>query len=479
MKLNGGYEENTLIMDRLFRNNPTVKSREIRTVSGIRCRIYFGDGLVATNLIRDGIIAPVMGFDGKMIQGRELDIFALSVIQLPEVQKSSDTVEMEAAVAYGDALLFVEGAQEGLIIGCKGFSFRSLQEPEEEKVSQGPREGFVEPVMINISMLKRRLRTSRLKIEVFSLGGSTRTTCCLCYLEGTAPEDLVSLMRQRISKIRIDGVLSSNYVCEMIDPSIPGLFRRVGTTARPDVASAALLEGRVAILLDGCPQALTAPFVFIENFQSPEDYYVPYHQAVFARALRLFAFFAAISLVPVYIAVLSYHPGTLSTKMMINIAMTQEATPFSAVGQALLFLLSFDLLREAGLRTPSSIGQSLSIVGALILGQSAVEANIVSPSMVIIVALSGVTGLAASKLKNQIIILRLILLLFSQLDGLWGFVMGISLITGRLAVMESFGVDYLSSMPFISQGSHEDSLMRKPFSFMKKYGRFISKRRGG
>ena len=165
--------------------------------------------------------------------------------------------------------------------------------------------------------------------------------------------------------------------------------------------------------------------------------------------------------------------------MMINIAMTQEATPFSAVGQALLFLLSFDLLREAGLRTPSSIGQSLSIVGALILGQSAVEANIVSPSMVIIVALSGVTGLAASKLKNQIIILRFTLLLFSQLAGLWGFVMGLSLITGRLAVMESFGVDYLSSMPFISQGSHEDSLMRKPFSFMKKYGRFISKRRGG
>ena len=264
----------------------------------------------------------------------------------------------------------------------------------------------------------------------------------------------------------------------MIDPSLPGLVRRIGTTARPDVASAALLEGRVAILLDGCPQALTAPFVFIENFQSPEDYYVPYHQAAFARALRFFAFFAAISLVPAYIAILSYHPGTLSTKMMINIAMMQEATPFSAVGQALLFLLSFDLLREAGLRTPSSIGQSLSIVGALILGQSAVEANIVSPSMVIIVALSGVTGLAASKLKNQIIVLRLILLLFSQLAGLWGFVMGISLIVGRLAVMESFGVDYLSSMPFIAQGSHEDSLIRKPFSFMKKYGRFISKRRG-
>ena len=188
--------------------------------------------------------------------------------------------------------------------------------------------------------------------------------------------------------------------------------------------------------------------------------------------LRMLAFLLSISLAPVYVALLAFHPGTLPTRMLMDLAVMQQSAPFSFFTEALILLLCFDLLREAGLRAPASIGQTLSIVGALVLGQSAVEASLVSPAMVIVVALSGVTGLITTELKDPIIFLRLGLLVLAGTAGLWGYVMGMTLILGRLSTIESWGVDYLSSMPGISQGSHEDSLFRRPFASMKKYGRF-------
>ena len=188
------------------------------------------------------------------------------------------------------------------------------------------------------------------------------------------------------------------------------------------------------------------------------------------------AFALSITLVPVYVAVLNYHPGTFPTMMIMNIVALQQATPFSALTEAVLLLIAFDLLREAGLRTPASVGQTLSIVGALILGQSAVEANIVSPSMLIVVALSGVTGLIINDLRNQVVLIRFMLLAFGAAAGLWGIAAGITMVLGRMAEIGSFGADYLTGMPLNAQGSHEDSLFRTPISRMKKSGRFMARR---
>ena len=477
MKLSGSYEQNLKIMDKLVSGDPTIKIRnfEAQAAPRLRCRLYFSDGLVSSQLITEGLIKPIVSYRGEVPRENVLDYLGLVVLHLPEIKAATETDDMIAALAYGDGLLFAEGQEGCLIVGCKSFAYRSISEPDDEKVAKGPKEGFVEPLMINISMLKRRLRTSKLKIEMTTLGSKSNTSCCICYLDDVVDRDVLSEVKRSIDAIEMDGVLGSSYVEEMTSKGPFSIFRRAGSTARPDAAAAKLLEGRVVVLVDGTPEAMTAPFVFLEHFQSPEDYYVSYYHAVFSRFLRMIGFFIAISLVPVYIAILDYHPGSLSVKMITNIAQAQEATPFSAVSEALILLLSFDLLREAGLRTPASVGQTLSIVGALVLGQSAVEANIVSPAMLIVVALSGVTGLITNNLKNQIIILRLVLIAFANYAGLWGFVMGLSLILGRLAVIESFGVDYLTSMPAIAQGSHEDSLMRVPLKFMKKGGRFIAR----
>ncbi len=478
MELQGSYAVDLKIFDQLVEGDPTIKVRDFEGAGGsLRCRIYFSDGMVSSQLIRDGILDPIIGYTGPAPGKQTLDWLALALLELPEVRHTIKTEDMLSALTYGDTLLFAEGQSGCLIIGSKSFAYRAISEPETEKVEKGPKEGFVEPLMFNLSMLKRRLRSGRLRVDMVTVGGMTGTAACVLSLDGVTDPGLRDRIKTQLEEIRMDGVLSSNYVAESIRPRPYAVFKRLGTTARPDVAAAKLLEGRVVVLVDGSPQALTAPFIFLEYFQSPEDYYVSWHYAAFSRCLRMLAFFLSISLAPIYVALLNFHPGTLPTKMLMDMAVMQQTAPFSFFTEALILLLCFDLLREAGLRAPASIGQTLSIVGALVLGQSAVEANLVSPVMVIVVALSGVTGLITTELKDPIIFLRLGLLILAGTVGLWGYVMGMVVILGRLSVIESWGVDYLSAMPGITQGSHEDSLFRRPYAFMKKYGRF--KARGG
>lgn len=473
MELRGSYAVDLKIMDNLVRGDPTIKVRDFEGGGGsLCCRIYFSDGMVSSQLIRDGILEPIIRYAGSVPEGATLDWLALAVLQLPEVQHTCKTEDMLSALAYGDTLLFAEGQSGCLIVGSKSFAYRSISEPETEKVEKGPKEGFVEPLMFNLSMIKRRLRSGKLKIDMVTVGGTTGTMACVLWLDGVTDPALRDKIKGKLEAVRIDGVLSSNYLAEMIRPKPYAVFKRMGTTARPDVAAAKLLEGRVVVLVDGSPQALTAPFIFLEYFQNPEDYYVSWHYAAFSRTLRMLAFLLSISLAPIYVALLNFHPGTLPTRMLMDLAIMQQSAPFSFFTEALILLLCFDLLREAGLRVPASIGQTLSIVGALVLGQSAVEASLVSPAMVIIVALSGVTGLITTELKDPIIFLRLGLLLLAGTAGLWGYVMGMVVLLGRLSSIESWGVDYLSSMPGIDQGSHEDSLFRRPFVGMQKYGRF-------
>lgn len=471
------FEQSKKIMGNLLKGDPTIKKRELESKGSgaIRCCLYFSDGLVDSMLLSEAVIKPVLDYEGEAPNENILDFLGVTVFSLPEVRYSNDTDEMISCIMYGDALLFAEGQGGCLIIGCKNFPHRAISEPEDEKVDKGPKEGFVEPLMVNVSLLKRKLRTNKFKIETITLGDTSGTLCAICYLEGIVDLNTLKIAREKISQIKIDGVFSSNYVTEMIVPKPFSFLKRVGNTARPDVAASKLLEGRVVIIVDGSPQILTIPFVFLEHFHSPEDYYNSYHQALIARALRMFAFLLAISIVPIYISIINFHAGTLPVGMLMEIAEAQNTTPFSALQEAMFLLLAFDILREAGIHSPSSMGQTLSIVGALILGQSAVEASLASPPMVIAIAMSGVTGMITKELRNHVTFLRFGLLFICNFAGLWGYVMGTMILYGHIATIEVFGVDYLSNMPLTTQGSHEDSFFRLPFPLMKKYNRFLAR----
>ncbi len=476
MKLAGEYQKDIELIDRLFEGDKTIIKRAFRTrgSKGLEATLYYSDGLASAINIAKAIVEPFTTFSGFVPDESVLDFVEQNLLQMPEIKKADEVNDIIRSLGYGDTIVLVDGGDKALIIGSKSFVLRSVEEPEAERVELGPKEGFIESMMMNLSMIKRKLRTNDLKIEYFEVGSTSKTSLAVCYIDGVTDQKVLDYVREKIKGIEIDGIFGSTYVVETINEKKRVFFKRIGTTARPDVVAAKLLEGRVAIVVDGTPQALTIPYVFIEYFQSPSDYYQPSYVAMGARLLRMVSFLFAIVIVPIYLAIINYHPGMLSDVMMVAISQREKANFISALMEAFLLIIAFDLLKEAGFRTPTSLGQSLSIVGALILGQSAVEAKLASPMMIIVVASSCITALLVPNLKNHIVGVRLILIMLSNSIGLFGCAVGLSIFMGVLCRVRSQGIVYTTGLPVVSDGSHEDSLIRKSFLTMKKQNRFIA-----
>ena len=470
-------EENLQQMKLLFGEDATLKIHRFQpmAVSGIRCAICFLDGLVDSIRINESIIQPVSTLVQGPAKGISLiDFLQTQVLQVNEIQKETRMDKLLHAMLYGDTLLFVEGCACGLILGSKGFAKRGISEPAGETYLKGPREGFLEPLMLNLAMLRRRLRTPDLRMEFFILGESTKTDCCLCYLVPQVDRVALSQLKKRLSSIVIDGVLDSNYVSELIRDQRFSPFRTTGSTERPDVVAAKLLEGRIALFVDGSPVALTLPHIFLEQFQSGEDYYVDVFFAGINRILRILGFAAAISVLPVYLSLVAFHQAFMPLPLILSIAKARQGVPFPILLEALLLSLAFDILREAGARTPSSVGQSLSVVGGLVIGQAAVDAHLVSVPILIIVALSSICSLITPKLKAATLIWRTILMFLGVGFGFYGVILGSIAMLIFLAEHRSFGVAYLTGLPLEQYGSAEDSVIRVPFWKMLKFGRFLS-----
>lgn len=476
MPVSVNLKENMEKMQKLFERDKTMITRKV-TPSGWpqgEICLFFCDGMVNSTSVNDSIIRPLTYMAPPPEGADVLQYLERSVVQSNEARQSSDWDDLVYSMVYGDTILFCEGCGAALVLNTKGFAMRGIAEPDGETVLKGPREGFTEGILRNLSMLRRKIRVSELKFEYMTLGSVSKTVCALCYIDGVADKDVLCEVRRRISQVSIDGILDSNYIAEMIRDHKKSPFKTIGTTERPDVVAARLLEGRVALIVDGTPVAITMPCVLIESFQSSEDYYVGFQFAAISRILRMAGFFLAVSVAPVYISLMTFHAEMLPTSLLLSIAAARQGVPFPSVLEALLLLTAFDLLREAGTRTPSAIGQTLSIVGGLVVGSAAVEARFASAPMVIIVAFSGITGLMIPKLKAAVIFVRLGLLALSAAAGLYGYMAGMAVLVMHLASMESFGVGMLSSSPLSGMGSCEDSTIRMPFSRMRKSGRFLS-----
>ena len=472
-------EKNIESMQKLLGSDKTVICHRFRPAdklgSVFSCCIFCIDGMVDSSVINESIVRPVVLHKLVSAVGRDkLSYLASSVIQVAESTESDDFDELVYALLYGDTILFCDGCSKALILGTKGFARRSVEEPPTDPLLKGPREGFSEVILTNISLLRRKIRDSAFKSEFFRLGSVTKTTCCVCYVKGCIREDILSELRLRLSGIDIDGVLDTNYVAELIRDQKWSFLKGTSSTERPDVAAAKLLEGRAVIFVDGSPVALTVPYVFIESFQSPEDYYVNYWFAAINRSLRILGFILSVSVVPVFVSIIMFHRELIPTQLLLSMAASRQGVPFGITIEAFMLLFTFEILREAGTRTPSNLGQTLSIVGGLVVGQAAVEARLVSPAMLIVVAFSGITGLIAPKVKAVTIWTRLCLLCLSALLGLYGFLLGFIWFILFLCSQRSFGLPALSSLPFVRLGNTEDSVLRTPFLFMKKRGRFIS-----
>lgn len=468
IRLDASLDQNIAVMDALFQDvDITIKRRFQNCLDdGLEFCIYYTDGIVNSMLINEHIIKPLLYSNQITPDKQLLDSVKDSFVMANEVKESTDLTEIIEAVTYGDTILFAEGFDKALVISSKSFMLRSISEPETEKVLEGPREGFTEGILMNLCMVRRRIRSHQLKMTYRSMGEQSATTVCVCYIDGIVNPKILSELLRRLDRIDMDCVLDSNYISEQITEASFMSFPTCGKTERPDIVTARLLEGRIAVFVDGTPMVLTLPYLFLENFQSNEDYYVNNIYGTFSRLIRIFGFVLAIIIPATYVAIVAYHHEIMPISLMINITYERLNVPLPASIECFIMLICFDVLREAGIRMPSQVGQALSIVGALVIGQAGVEANLVAAPMIIIVALTGITGLTAPRLWAPSLFCRYFLLLMASSFGLYGMLVGISIILTHLFNLNTLGVSYTLMPRNLQFQNVKDTFFRARWSNM-------------
>lgn len=466
-KLTNSLETNIKLVKGIFNNDDTLIVRRFdnQQNNDIKCCILFIEGMINNEIINENIIKPFVLSAFINTKNNIIDSIMYHVIVSNNIEKTSEVDKLIEAILYGDTVLFLEGTAEALTISTKGWQTRAIEEPESEKIIRGPREGFTESLIMNLSMIRRKLLTPDLKFSFRVIGVQSRTKICLCYIEGIANDKILNELNKRLDGIDIDGIIGSGYIQELIKDSPFSPFKTIGSTEGPDIIAAKLLEGRIVIIVDGTPVALSVPHIFIEYFQANEDYYINFYFSSIGRLLRILSFIISISLPAVFVALTTFHQEMLPTPLIMSISAARQGVPFPAAIEALALLVTFEILRETGTRMPTQIGQALSIVGALVLGQAAVEARFVSAPMVIVVALTGITGLAIPRLKGASIVIRLIFLSFASIIGLYGYIFGVTGLLIHLFEMRSFGVPYMLSLMTLNPQDLKDTAIRAPWVY--------------
>lgn len=423
--------------------------------------VYF-ENMVDLKVVNEGIIAKLQEAPAQLLS--DVKVMAHSVLSVAKVTITNDLEQVIDEILYGKTAVFMAGASQAVIAGTVGWETRSIQSPQTEVNMEGPREAFVESKNINLTMIRRRLRDSSLRFEDITVGVRTRTSISVCYIQGLADPGIVAEVKKRLKAIDIDGVIAMQTLAGFLKDQPLSPFPTVGKTERPENVVASLLEGRVAVIADGYPFVLLAPTTFVQFLQAGDDYYTTFYYGTFLRWLRIFAYIVTLTLPSLYVAIITHHWEMIPTDLALSIAGAREGVPFPALFEALAMEFTFEVLREAGVRLPRAVGQAVSIVGALVIGQAAVQAGLVSPSIVIIVAFTGITSFAIPYNQASIPfrLLRFPLMLISSQVGLPGLVAGVMVIWGHMTSLTSFGVPYL--MPFMPfQGKDmKDSLFRFP-----------------
>ncbi|WP_127531277.1 spore germination protein [Paenibacillus kobensis] len=391
-------------------------------------------------------------------------------IPVQDARYSTDWDDILLSILTGDTALFVEGAKEVLLLGSKGWKSRAVEEPQTETIIRGPRDGFTEDIRTNTALLRRRVKDVNLRFESFRIGRRGRKDVIVAYLNGVVNPQLVEEVKRRITTIDIDDPEGSGYIEQWITDRYWSPYPQILNTERPDKVAGAIMQGKVALLIDGTPFQLIMPIMLSSFIQSPEDYYQNWILSSVLRILRVISAFVALFLPGLYIALLEYHHGLLPSKLAFSIAGTREGVPFPAVVETFLMETTLELLREAGIRLPKPIGQTIGVVGGLVIGEAAVTAGIVSPVMVVVVAVTAIASFAIPSygFAVSIRLLRFGIMLAAAIFGLYGIVLALIMNCIHLANLKSFGVAYTGPLAPLRLGDWRDFIIRVPVMNMVK-----------
>ena len=465
--LTPSLETNLQWFQQIFQGDTTIKVRSLTCgMSKSPLTILFADGMVNNTLVNEHVIEPLLNFTGILPEKDMADYLIHRVLLTNDITENDTFDSLFTEILSGNTVLLMEGQTKALILSTRGFMVRSTSEPPAEKVLQGPREGFTEVMLFNVSMVRRKLCNPKFRLEFRRIGTQTKTMIAVGYLTDIVDPSIVEEVNRRLDQIHIDGILDANYVEELIKDAPWSPFKTIGSTERPDIVTAKLLEGHVAIFIDGTPVVLTAPYFFLEYFQTNDDYYTNFYSATFNRWLRILGFWATISLPAIFLGLFTQHQDLLPTRFLLNLSIARANLPFPTFLEMLLLILGFELIREGGAKAPANFGQTLGIVGGLVLGQAAVDAKLVSIPVVIIIAFTGITGLMIPQLKSPVILFRLGFLTLASLWGLPGYLVGLFFLLLHLSSLQSFTIPYTSSLSTNRRTMIQDTVFRAPWFHM-------------
>ena len=395
-----------------------------------------------------------------------LEAVLTEIVTACEAQIVEDDKKATEKILEGDAVIFLDGEKGFVEVAAKKWAMRTVTEPPTETVVRGPREGFIEDFETNITLLEKRLRSPAFAVKKLKIGRSGNTLVGIAYIGGIAEKSLVAHVEAQIQKLDIDAICDSHYLVPLLEENPRSIFPQVGTAEKPDVVAAKLLEGRVAVIVDGSPIVLTVPFFLIEDFHSPEDYYQRSTFATFLRVLRLCALFLAIFLPGLYVAAMTYNYEIVPLKLLITILNALKGIPLPPMWEILLVLFLFEIIREASVRMPKSVSTATSIVGALVLGETAVKAGIISSPGVLIIAVSSLALYVVPALVGTASLLRMLFTVIGGLGGLYGLTLGTAMLVFYLCSLSSGGSPYLAPFaPFI-RGDLKDGAVKVPLAKM-------------
>ncbi len=465
MKISSLKEIKNFIVN-TFHNNEDIMFRDVQIPSNIAAMLVYMDGITDKELIERHIIFPLNtgeGLNGSF--GNDfVDYIVKHCLTATETSIKEKEEDMISAIASGDTVLFFEGSFKFIVIGSKQYSLRSITEPPTQTVLRGPREGFIEDFKTNVALLRRKLKTPEFVVETMNIGRLTSSVVAICYLDNVADKTVLNKIKKRLKEIDIDGILDSSYIARFLEEKKYSIFKQNGYSEKPDVIAARMLEGRIALIVDGSPMVITIPYLLIEDFQTPDDYFDKNIRITFLRLIRLLSVMISVLVPGIYVAAQMYHYELIPLSFLINIVNATKGIPFTPFTEMLFTIILFEILNQASVRMPRYMGMALSVVGALILGETAVKAGLLGSPTVMISALSGITLFIVPDLEPVFSLLRISFIILGGLLGLYAISFGC---VGLLAYMEgldSYGTPILAPFSPYLKSDMKDGIFKKPIT---------------
>ncbi len=463
--LSPDLQENKKLIKKLLPSED-ILSYAFQTADKIDCVLFYADGTVNKELLGALIARPLSALDLKNAQDSQTAL--LTTARFPELKTTQKVEDMLKEILDGNTLLLADGFTTGFIIGAKLLPVRSIIEPPTDIAVKGPREGFIEDIKTNMSLVRKRLKTPDLRFETVRVGKRSNTAVSLCYLEGTSNTKLKDELKEKLKKIKIDNIPDSSYISAFLSPRPHSFFRTLGTTEKPDIFTAKIAEGRVGILVDGSPIALTAPYTLTEDFQSSEDYFISPFTATLFRVLRFISLFVALLLPALYISAQLFKVQLVPLGLVLTIASSVRELPLSPALEMFVVLFLLETLKEASIRMPKYVGMSLSVVGALVLGETAVSAGFLSTPAIIIVAFSGICLYTVPNFVETGSILRWLYLLVAGSLGPFGIVLLSVVLLCYLVSADAFDTPILAPFSPLTPRDLRDTVVKYDMQSLTK-----------